>query len=99
MGKRVLLVTGDLTFRTKLRAVVQGGGGAVVRDDGVCDVAVIEIGVPGWEGRVAGLVGRGIPVLAFGSHVRVDLLRVARAAGAQAVPNSQVEERLRAIVV
>ena len=44
--------------------------------------------------RVRGLVARGIPVLAYGSHVRADLLRAARDAGATAVPNSEVERRL-----
>jgi len=98
MGKRVLLVTADLTFRAKLRAVVEGGGGEVVRGDGACDLAVVEIGASGWEDRVAGLAARGVAVLAFGSHVRADLLRVARAAGAEAVPKSQVAERLRAVL-
>ena len=35
-------------------------------------------------------------VRAFGPHVRADLLRAARERGAVAVPNSQVEEALRA---
>ncbi len=99
MGKRVLVVTADLTFRAKVREVVERGGGEVVRDEAGCDLAAIEIGAPGWEGRVVGLAGRGVPVLAFGSHVRADLLRVARAAGAVAVPNSEVEARLRDMLV
>lgn len=94
MRKRVLLVTADLTFRAQLRGVVEAGGGEVATEETEYDLAVIEIGVRDWEGRVAGQVGRGVPVLAFGPHVRADLLRVARAAGAEAVPNSQVAARL-----
>jgi hypothetical protein len=94
MGKRVLVLTADLTFRAKLRAVVEGRGGEVVRDGAECDVAAIEIGVREWEGRVRDLVGRGVPVVAFGSHVRADVLRAARALGARAVPNSEVEQAL-----
>ena len=48
--------------------------------------------------RIATLVARGTPVLAYGSHVRADLLRAAREAGARAVPNSEVEERLRELL-
>jgi len=43
-------------------------------------------------------VRRSVPVLAFGSHVRAEALRAAREAGATAVPNSQVEARLRELL-
>ena len=93
MGKRVLLLTADLVFRSKLAGVVAAAGGEVTRDAALCDLAVLELGGPGGD-RIGELVGRGVPVLAFGSHVRADALRVAREAGATAVPNSQVAERL-----
>lgn len=97
MGKRVWLVTGDLVFRAKLRAVVEAAGGQLVGGDGEApDLVVVEVGSPGWEARVVDLTGRGVSVLAFGPHVRADLLRVARERGAVAVPNSRVEEELRA---
>lgn len=96
MGKRVWLVTGDLVFRAKLRAVVEAAGGELA-DAATADLVVIEVGSRGWEERVVELVGRGVPVLAFGPHVGADLLRAARERGAVAVPNSQVEERLRAM--
>jgi hypothetical protein len=67
----------------------------VSRDEAACDLVVLELGVPGAAERIGELVRRGIPVLAYGSHVHADLLRAAREAGATAVPNSQVEERLR----
>ena len=97
---RVLLATRDLFFRSKLGAVVQAAGAEDVRDESACDLAVIELGGLDAEARIRGLVARGIPVLAFGSHVKADALRAAREAGATAVPNSEVEralaERIRA---
>src|SRR5438445_13478483 len=95
MGKRVLLATGDLLFRSKLSAVVTAAGGEVSRDAARCDLAVLELAEPGATEKIGELVGRGIPVLAYGAHVRPELLRSARDAGALAVPNSQVEARLR----
>src|SRR2546422_2397990 len=79
-------------------------------EDGIRDVAVtgvqtcalpisvLEIEQAGLTHRIATLAARGTPVLAYGSHVRADLLRAAREAGATAVPNSQVEERLRELL-
>jgi len=95
MAKRVLLATRDLLFRSKLGAVVSAAGAELSRDDAGCDLAVLELGDAAATARIAELVRRGIPVLAYGSHVRPDLLREAREAGAVAVPNSQVEARLR----
>jgi CheY-like chemotaxis protein len=91
---RVLLATRDLLFRSKLGAVVQAAGGELTRDEGACDLAVMELGGADAEQRIRALVARGIPVLAFGSHVKADALRAAREAGATAVPNSQVEQAL-----
>ncbi len=95
---RVFIGTRDLLFRSKLRAVVVAAGGVVVTDDAACDLAVLEFEAEGVTERVRALVGRGVPVLAYGSHVRTGLLRAAREAGATAVPNSQVEQRLYAFV-
>ena len=95
MAKRVLLATRDLLFRSKLGGVVAAAGAAVSRDETACDLAVLELGGPGVTERIGELVRRGIPVLAYGSHVEVELLRAARDAGAMAVPNSRVEEQLR----
>lgn len=94
MAKRVFLATRDLLFRSKLGGVVAAAGAEVSRDEAACDLAVLEVG-GGTTERIGELVRRGIPVLAYGSHVHVELLRAAREAGATAVPNSQVEERLR----
>jgi len=77
---------------------VWGGGGGELSDAGSAVLAVIEVGSRGWEERLVEVVGRGVPVLAFGPHVGAELLRAARERGAVAVPNSQVEERLRAML-
>ena len=98
MPKRVLVIARDLLFRSKLRGIVTAAGGEAVVDEEQCDVAVVEIEAPQWEARIRGLVARGVPVLAFGSHVHADLLRLARDAGAQAVPNSQVADALTHLV-
>ncbi len=95
-----MLVTRDLVFRSKLAAVVTAGGGELTRDAKNCDLAVVEIVPPpaGGLDDIGALVASGVPVLAFGSHVAADLLRAAREAGATAVPNSAVVERLRELL-
>src|SRR5207247_10769567 len=98
MARRVLLVTRDLLFRSKLGGVVAAAGAEVSRDEAACDLAVLELGGPGATDRIGELVRRGIPVLAYGSHVKVELLGAAREAGATAVPTSQVEAKLRDLV-
>ena len=99
MPRRVLVVARDLLFRAKLRTVIALAGAEVAVDEAACDLAVVEIGAPEWEARVRVLTARGTRVLAFGSHVHADLLRLARDAGARAVPNSQVEQALSELLV
>lgn len=96
MAKRVFIATRDLLFRSKLAGVVAAMGGEVTADEATCDLAVVTLEGPSALESIAALVDRGIAVLAHGSHVRVELLRAAREAGATAVPNSQVEFALRA---
>lgn len=96
--KRVLIECRDLFFRGKLQEIVRGAGADPVRDEPF-DLAVLELGKPAVEKRIAELVGRGIPVLTFGSHVDAAALRAAREQGARAVPNSQIETELRALLV
>ena len=98
MTRRVFLATKDLLFRSKLGAAVARGGGEVVKDSAGCELAVVDIEIPGAVDRIRGFVTNGTPVLAYGSHVLVDLLRAAREAGATAVPNSEVERQLLALV-
>lgn len=94
MARRVFVATRDLFFRSRLSALVQRAGAELSRDATACDLAVVELGLADAEGHIRALAGRGVPVLAFGSHVQPDALRAARQAGAVAVPNSQVEDRL-----
>lgn len=93
-GRRVHLLTRDLMFRGKLGGVVGAAGGEVTREPAECDLAVVELEARGWEDAIHDFHARGVPVLAFGSHVNAGLLRRARELGAEAVPNSQVEGRL-----
>ena len=95
--KRVLIECRDLFFRGKLQAILKNAGAEPVRD-APFDLAVIELGQPNVETRIRDLAQRGIPVLAFGSHVDAAALRAAREQGARAVPNSQVETELRALL-
>lgn len=93
----MLLECRDLFFRGKLQEVVRAGGAEPTRDE-PCDLALLELGKADVHDRIRDLVQRGIPVLAFGSHVNAPELRAARALGARAVPNSEVEEALRALL-
>jgi hypothetical protein len=93
-SRRVYLLTQDLVFRGKLGGVVESAGGSVTRDGAACELAVVELEARNWEASIREAHGRGIPVLAFGSHVNADLLRRARELGAEAVPNSRVESRV-----
>ena len=96
--RQVYVETRDLIFRSKVRAVITAAGDHVTGDSASCDLAVIELDPAStWE-RLRPLLERGTPVLAFASHVQPDLLRQARELGAEAVPNSAVEARLRALL-
>src|SRR2546429_9615304 len=94
MAKRVLLVTRDLLFRSKLGGVVAAAGAEVSRDEAACDLAVLELGGPGATDRIGELVRRGIPVVAYCPHVQVELRRAAREAGGPARRNPPVEAQL-----
>lgn len=98
MAKRVFLAARDLVFRSKLAAVVDGAAAVMGRDPDECDLAVVDVELPGAADQIRNFVERRIPVLAYGAHVRPELLRAAREAGATAVPNSQVQERLASLL-
>jgi hypothetical protein len=92
--RTVLILARDLFFRAKLEAVARAAGAEPVAR-GPAALAVVELsGDPSLQ-RIRALAAAGVAVLAFGSHVHAELLRAAREAGADAVPNSQVEEALR----
>jgi hypothetical protein len=96
--RRIYVETRDLIFRSKVRAIIAGAGDQVTADSGACDLAVIELDPASKLDSLRALLERGTPVLAFGAHVLADLLRQARELGAEAVPNSAVETRLRALL-
>lgn len=98
MAKRVLIECRDLFFRGKLQEVVRGAGAEPVRE-APYDLAVLELNKPNAETRTRELLELGIPVLAFGSHIDAAALRAARDWGARAVPNSQIETELRALLL
>lgn len=93
--RSVLVLTTDLFFRAKLEGLVKQAGCYPVRE-GDAALAVVELGGPAALERVRELVAAGTTVVAFGSHVRAGDLRAARDVGAQAVPNSKVEDAVRA---
>ena len=93
---RVCLLTRDLMFKGKLRALVNAAGADVTPDAAAADLIVVELEAKNWEDRIRDGVARHVPVIAFGSPVDAERLRAARALGAEAVPNSQIEARLGA---
>lgn len=95
--RRAAVFAADLFFRAKLEGVIRAAGWTPVRS-APAEVAVVELGRTGAPERVAELVAHGTRVLAFGSHVGADELRRARDLGASAVPNSQVERALAAVL-
>ena len=110
MTIRVHVAVRDLFFRSKLRSVIQEQQAEIASSDAEADLAVIELGAQGAGGAggagsaggamdvIRSFISRGVRVLAFGSHKSPDVLREARSAGAEAVANSEVERRLRALL-
>ena len=92
--RAVLLRTRDLFFRARLEGVIRAAGHTPVAA-GAAGLAVVELADDASLERVCALVADGTAVVAFGAHVRADLLRAARAAGADAVANSAIEAWLR----
>jgi hypothetical protein len=93
----VLLLTDDLFFRAKLGTVVERCGSRPVTT-GSAPIAVVELTGADAVSQVRRLLADGIRVVAFGSHVDAAVLREAREAGAEAVPNSRVEAALAALL-
>lgn len=90
----MLVLTSDLMFRAKLVELLRGAGYEPV-SRGTASHALVELSGESDIRRVDGLVKSGTAVVAFGAHVRPSLLQAARAAGAQAVPNSRIEATVR----
>jgi hypothetical protein len=90
----VLLLARDLFFRARLEAAIRAAGRTPV-SQGAAGLAVVELADAASVERVRALVAGGTAVVAFGAHVRGELLRAARAAGAEAVANAGIEAWLR----
>jgi hypothetical protein len=84
--------------RQRLHGIGQLGPDPFERRSPQFDVAILELSKPNVENRIRELVPLGVPVLAFGAHVDASALRAARELGARAVPNSEVESSLRALL-
>ncbi|GIW51620.1 MAG: hypothetical protein KatS3mg081_0975 [Gemmatimonadales bacterium] len=95
--RRVRIVTRDLFFRAKLEAIARAAGWTV-SPSGPAAIAVVELAGKSSLELVAELAGSGVAVLAFGPHVAGELLRAARLRGAEVVPNSKVEARLKELL-
>lgn len=98
MGERALrIVSRDLFFRAKLEEIARRAGWRVT-PSGPAALAVVELASDSSLALIEELVSSGTAVLAFGPHVERERLRAARLEGAEAVPNSKVEERLRELL-
>jgi len=95
---RVHIVGNDLLVRARLRDAIGAAGATVSRNGAACDVAVLPAEMPGALERIRAFVVAGVVVLAYAPHVRADLLRAARDAGATAVPNSELERGLAGLL-
>ena len=89
---QVVAITTDLMDRSKITAglpgvrVVPPGG-----DLAGADVVLVDLGV---EGALEQALATGARIVAYGSHVDVEALDGARAAGAEAIPRSVFFRRL-----
>ncbi|MBM3970529.1 MAG: response regulator [Planctomycetes bacterium] len=84
LGLRVDAVDDIVSARLRLEA---GGIGCVLLDLAAPRVSIVEL--------VAAMPESArVPIIAFGSHVNVELLESARAAGAEVMPRSQFSATL-----
>ena len=110
-GTSVLAVITDLLFESRVREQTQALGYAfasVETTDAVRDalaampsLVVLDLHVTGveWPEVVSMAKEAGVPVLAFGRHTAVDLLRAARDAGCdRVVPRSTLVEEMPQLI-
>jgi hypothetical protein len=80
----------DLMDRSRLDGVVDvfvRSADALATVD--AEVVVVDLGAAGAVDAIAALVGRGVRVVGYGSHVDTEILERARQAGALALPRSR----------
>jgi len=108
---RALVVASDLMWQSRLAEAGRSLGYRValadsaeealdaLASDGVALVIVDLQGAVPWEGVVRAAKERATPVVAYGQHTKPELLRAARAAGANAVvPRSTLAEELGEVI-
>jgi hypothetical protein len=100
---RVVLISRDLMFGSKVEAMVREAGfecvvSAAVPDSGADDALwVVDLAQGDFE--AAEVAGRGVPVLAYYSHVDDDTRIAAKAAGLEAlVPRSRMAREGGALI-
>ncbi len=99
---RVLAISQDLLFATKVEATLKAAGHDVTLVGAVAeahaagpDLIVADLDA----GRPEDLVGLGAPVLGYYSHVNVETKRAAEAAGIEmAVPRSRMAREMPQLV-
>lgn len=95
---RVLSIAGDLMLASKVDATLTAAGHHVILASSVAEAALdeIELVVADLDAESPeALVGLGVPVLGYYSHVEVETRRVAEAAGVDlVVPRSRMAREL-----
>lgn len=109
----ILLVAHDLMWLSKVRSAAEASGRAVrvpqdldalrtLIAEGVADRVLVDLHHPRIDPLAAIAAAKeadGVRVVAYGSHVDVERLQAALQAGADAaMPNSEMQRRLPAIV-
>jgi hypothetical protein len=97
--KAILVVVPDLMFEMRVADVARAMGYAVeMSTERVAEASLIVVGLEDnrdWQSLVKEAGSHHVPVLAFGRHTSVGLLRQAREAGcARVVVNSEIAEQL-----
>ena len=102
----VVALTPDLLDRSKVAAALPAARFVGAVDDlagavagaGADAVVLVDLARPGVVAAAASLVQAGVRVVGYGSHVDVDLLERARAAGIEAHPRSRTFRDLAAVL-
>jgi hypothetical protein len=99
---RVAAVTPDLLLGSKVEAMLSAGGHEVTLCPALAEAPIAEVDLLVADLDVASpetLVGLGVPVLGYYSHVNAETKRAADAAGVDlAVPRSRMARELPALV-
>lgn len=100
---KVVVLTPDLADRARIAAVVPGAtfvGAAAALPAAAesADVVVVDLARPGVADVLEAVVDAASRVIGYGPHVAVELLALATAAGAEAVPRSRFFRDVEAFI-